>query len=413
MAAVSPAPQQHAPRAQLLVSRQPVLDEHDRVVGYRIGYALHDGRATYEASPAETLDLVDEALQVIGAEEYALGSRAYLPVSRETLLHRSDVPPVNPDRVVFRVRYVDALDPGVIAVIARARQRGYSFELAELSRADFDPGILRHFDTVEFHLDKLELTRVATLMPGLSLRGAMGVATGVRTREQRDQAHAIGCKRFMGPFYLTPNVVAGRLVPVANMHTLVRLARLRGTADDLSELIGLIEKDVGLGVRLLRYINSAYFGLLGPVRSVRHAAMMLGAKGLARWALVAACVGSRDQIPREQALVALTRARTCELLGGHRQRSADPDVLFTIGMLSAVDVIFGITLEQLVAELSLASATADALLRHAGPAGEILGSVIAYEHGEFHAAAPDHPLTAHAEAYRTALVWAREAVSNT
>jgi EAL and modified HD-GYP domain-containing signal transduction protein len=239
------------------------------------------------------------------------------------------------------------------------------------------------------------------------------VAAGVATPAQRDQARDVGCKRFVGPFYLTPNLVAGRLVPIGNMQTLVKLARLRGTADDLADLIALIEQDVGLGVRLLRYINSAYFGLLGPVRSVRHAAMMLGAKGLARWALVAACVGSRGQIPREQALIALARARTCELLAGHRQRAADPDVLFTIGMLSAVDVIFGITLEQFVRELSLAHSTSEALLHHAGRAGEILRSVIEFEHGNFRATGSDHPLSAHAEAYRAALVWAREAVSNT
>jgi EAL and modified HD-GYP domain-containing signal transduction protein len=188
---------------------------------------------------------------------------------------------------------------------------------------------------------------------------------------------------------------------------------MRGRAADLAELIDLIEQDVGLGVRLLRYINSAYFSLLGPVRSVRHAAMMLGAKGLARWALVAACVGSRDQIPREHALLALTRARTCELLGDRRSRAADSDVLFTIGLLSAVDLIFGMSRTQVVEELALAGPTAAALTSYSGPAGEVLRSVLAYEQGDFEGAAIAGPLTGHGDAYREALIWAREAVSAT
>lgn len=395
----------------MLASRQPVVDGDDRVVGYRIGYALHDEHGVGTPA-AEMLELVDDALSVIGNEEYAAGSRAYLPVSREMLLHRGDVPAVDPERVVLRVRYVDALDPAVVAVVSRARQRGYSFELDELTRTDFDPGILRHFETVEFNLGMLGMEQAAKLMPGLRIRGTAGLAAEVQTREQRDHARALGCRWFAGPFQLTPNLLGGRLVPVANMQTLVKLSRVRGNADDLAELIELVEKDIGLGVRLLRYINSAYFALLGPVRSVRHAAMMLGAQGLSRWALVAACVGSTKQIPREHSITALTRARTCELLGNQR-RQADPDVLFTVGLLSAVDVIFGMTIEQVVSELSLAGQTADALLHHAGPAGEILRSVLAYERGDFAAVPADHSLSEHAEAYRAALLWAREAVSST
>lgn len=397
----------------MLVSRQPVVDGNDHVVGYRVGYALHDQCGPVSPSPAEATELLDEVLEVIGSEEYAAGNRAYLPVSRELLLFRGDVPTVDPKRVVLRIRYIDALDSEVIAVIQRAKQRGYSFELDALTRTDFDPGILRHFETVEFNLSVLALEQAASLMPGMRLRGTLGLAAGVRTHEERDTARALGCRWFAGPFLVTPNLLGGKPVPVGSAQTLVKVSRMRGRAADLAELIDLIEKDVGLGVRLLRYINSAYFSLLGPVRSVRHAAMMLGAKGLARWALVAACVGSRDQIPREHALLALTRARTCELLGEQRRGAADPDVLFTIGLLSAVDLIFGMTREQVVQELALAGPTAEALTSFTGPAGEVLRGVLAYEQGDFEGAATASPLTGHGEAYREALIWAREAVSAT
>jgi EAL and modified HD-GYP domain-containing signal transduction protein len=412
--AVTSAPTQHqTAQGQVLVSRQPVVDGNDRVAGYRIGYALHDEHGPLTPAPGDTIELLDDLLAIIGSEEYALGNRAYLPVSREMLLHRGDVPPIDPDRVVLRIKYVDALDPAVVAVIAKAKARGYSFELDALTRTDFDPGLLRHFELIEFNLSVLGLAEAKALMPGMQLRGAVGLAAGVTTHVQRDQARALGCRWFAGPFLVTPNLIGGRPVPVGSPKTLVKISRLRGRAEDLAELIDLIERDVGLGVRLLRYINSAYFSLLGPVRSVRHAAMMLGAKGLARWALVAACVGGREQIPREHALLALTRARTCELLGEQRRTPAEPDVLFTVGLLSAVDLIFGMTREQIVQELALAGPTAAALTSYDGPAGGVLRSVIAFEQGDFQAAASATSLTGHGEAYREALIWAREAVSAT
>lgn len=413
MAVTSAATQHRTSLGQLLVSRQPVVDGSDRVAGYRIGYALHDDRGPVTPAPADAIELIDDVLQVIGSEEYALGNRAYLPISREMLLLRGDVPEVDPDRVVLRVKYVDALDPAVVAVIVKAKPRGYIFELDALTRTDFDPGLLRHFALIEFNLSVLGLAEAKALMPGMQLRGTVGLAAGVSSHEQRDQARALGCRWFAGPFLVRPNLIGGKPVPVGNPQTLVKVSRLRGKAEDLAELIDLIERDVGLGVRLLRYINSAYFSLLGPVRSVRHAAMMLGAKGLARWALVAACVGSRDQIPREHALLALTRARTCELLGELRHTQVDPDVLFTVGLLSAVDLIFGMTREQVVDELALAGATAAALTTYVGPAGTVLRSVIAFEQGDFAGAASASPIARHGDAYREALIWARNAVSAT
>jgi EAL and modified HD-GYP domain-containing signal transduction protein len=401
----------YEPRA--LVSRQPVVDAGDRVIGYRIEYALHGDHGAVAPSPSEAIDLLDEVLDVIGGEEYAAGSRAFLTVTREMLLHHGDAPPVDPDRVVLRVHHADTLDPAVMAVVARAAQRGYSFLLEGMTSAQFDPGILRHFGTVEFDLDVVDLETAAAAMARLRLRNTRGLAAGVRTHELRDRARSLGFTWFGGPFYMTPNLLGGRPVPVGNMRTLLELSRLQGEDVDLDVLVGLVERDVGLGVRLLRYINSAYFGLRGEVRSVRHAATMLGARGLARWALVAASVGSGERIPREQALLALTRARMCELLSDQRQWPVDPDLLFTIGLLSAVDVIFGMTLAQVVEELSLTGAACDALLHHSGPAGEILASVLAYEHGEFAATARGDSLSARGHAYRNALAWARDALTGT
>jgi c-di-GMP phosphodiesterase len=411
MALTTPDLKRDEGRSAVLVSRQPVLDAADRVIGYRVAYALHDDNGPVAPSAPEAIDLLDEVLEIIGSEEQALGSRAHLPVSREMLLHHGDALPIASDQVVLRVRLRDALDPAVAIVVERASLRGYSFELDGLDTADVDPALLRHFKTVEADLGVLSGRDAAALCARIRLRGTIGLAAGLSSHEEREQARAAGFQWFSGPFLATPNLIDGKPVPVGNMRTLVDLSRLQGTEVDLDALIDVIELDVGLGVRLLRYINSAYFGLSGQVRSVRHAATMLGAKGLARWALVAASVGSGEQIPREHALLALTRARTCELLHDQRPWGVDPDLLFTIGLLSAVDVVFRMPLQRVVDDLGLSEVTTDALVNHSGPAGEILDSVITYEQGDFQAPSLRDSLAANGEAYRAGLAWAREAVS--
>ena len=140
----------------------------------------------------------------------------------------------------------------------------------------------------------------------------------------------------------------------------------------LEEIVALIEQEVGLGVRLLKYMNSAYFGFSGSVRSIKQAATMLGTRGLSRWALIVAALSGSNPIPRELALLALTRARACELVGLDYDESLDSDELFTIGLLSSCDAVFRMPMQRVVDELPLAEHIEQALLRHAGPSGEIL-----------------------------------------
>ena len=62
------------------------------------------------------------------------------------------------------------------------------------------------------------------------------------------------------------------------------LAALQDPGIDLPELERLIATDVGLSNRLLRYINSAFFGLRQQVRSINQAVTLLGIENLKRWA---------------------------------------------------------------------------------------------------------------------------------
>ena len=172
----------------------------------------------------------------------------------------------------------------------------------------------------------------------------------------------------------------------------------------------MIERDLGLGMRLLRYINSAYFGLAGRVRSIGYAAAMLGVDGLSRWALIVAALGGSAEIPRELQLLALTRARTCELIGIEFGDRIASDELFTIGLMSTVDAMFRMPIESILAELPLTDEVCEALSSYSGDAGEILGSLVSYERGDFRDPSLREDLLIYASSYRAGLEWARDAL---
>src|SRR5262249_34244508 len=146
----------------------------------------------------------------------------------------------------------------------------------------------------------------------------------------------------------------------------------------------VIDRDVGLSVKLLRYINSAYIGMRGSITSIRQAVMMLGSRGVSRWALLVALTGG-PSAPRGVSVMGRARARMCGLLGSDRD-DVGGDQLFTAGLLSVADALLDVPLETIVDELPLADEVSAALLRRDGPAGSILDAVVSYEQGVFDAA---------------------------
>lgn len=394
----------------VLVSRQPVLDAREHVVGYRISYSLLSDGIVVAPTPEETIGIVDDVLAVIDPEERVLRNMAHLPLTRE-MLERGELPPVDPAQVLLRIHYEDAIAEPLSAVIEDAAERGFRLEVDELPGRGVDLDRLEHFDNVAIDLGSWSLDDAAALLPHLGYRGTLALATGVSTHEQREAARRVGFDWFCGPFFCTPNVLGGTPMSVGDLRTVVELCRLQQHGDATpEELTALVEQDLGLGVRLLKYMNSAYFGLTGRVRSITQAATMLGSRGLWRWALIAAAMGDSSPISRELSLTGLTRARTCELVGLERDPSLDRDQLFTIGLLSTADAVFRMPMQRVVEELPLAEPVVAALLHRSGTSGEILQSVIAYEQGEFLAPSLRSLLLENSAAYREGLAWARNAV---
>jgi EAL and modified HD-GYP domain-containing signal transduction protein len=199
---------------------------------------------------------------------------------------------------------------------------------------------------------------------------------------------------------------AGTSVPIGDLHTIVELHTMQRRDASLPDVIGVIEHEAGLSVRLLKYMNSSSFGFSGRVRSIPQAAAILGPRGLSRWALIVASLSGPTAITRELALTMLTRARACELISLDQGERLDADELFGIGMFSTCDAVFRMPLAQVIRELALSHDASAALMHHSGPAGEILESVICCERSELLALAP---LTCSA-AYHEARDWAGRAI---
>ena len=367
------------PQSDVLLSRQAVVDARLRVCGYRVAFATP--RAPGQPTPdSSTTRLFGDVLTVVGLEALVGEHVAHLPISRELLVSHG-IPPVGPDRVILRVTQEIALEPDTQDILRSLVGRGYALAVKADPVTGFHLGLLELFGTVELELVAWDQATLATLVPEIRSQRAIPVAVALHDHEQFDQARELGFEWFTGPFLASPRITPAKGIPVGQLAQLGALARLRAGPAEIEELEEVINRDLGLTLKLLRYINSAYFGIRNEITSVRQAVMMLGSRGVSRWAMLVTLTGG-PSAPPELSVLALTRARMCEFLAQGRPE-LDPDELFMIGMLSVADALVGAPLAQIIDELPLAPAMVDALVDRAGPAGEILETVITFEQGEF------------------------------
>jgi EAL and modified HD-GYP domain-containing signal transduction protein len=252
-------------------------------------------------------------------------------------------------------------------------------------------------DLIDSGRDGLTET-VALLQPS----GVTLLAEKVETQEDYAYCAAAGCQLFQGYFFCKPEVMRSKRIDTNRAAVLELLAVLHDPDVEIADLQHKIALDVGLSFRLLRYINSAFFGLRQQVRSIGQAVTLLGIEHLKQWTSLTVFT-SIDDKPAELTVTALVRARFCEL-AGQTNLEVNGNDMFTLGLFSVIDALFDAPMEELLAKLPLAPDMCEALLAHKGREGEMLECLNALEDGDFDKAEGILPTAA--RLYITALAWA-------
>lgn len=253
--------------------------------------------------------------------------------------------------------------------VKQAKQRGFGVcvPMPQTIDKNFIPywGNEDHLWLVPSSSDLQTLARAVQKLPGHIIVG------DVQSKEMRYYAREIGAQLLCGEWYLTAEANGANGASSAH-NTMLELMNLVRAEAPIAQIESVLKRDPALAFKLLRYINSAGFGLSCEVKSFRHAVTILGYKNLARWlTLLLATAGTSDLAPamlRE----AVVRGRFTELLGADLFEHDDRDNLFIVGVFSLLPPILQMPMKRLLEQVSLPGDINDALLRREGPYGPLL-----------------------------------------
>lgn len=360
------------------IARQPVFDSHRVVYGYELLFRSGTGNffpgLNVDLACASTAD----NLFLFGIERLTQGRRAFVNCSREFLV-RDYAALLPKDRVVIEILENTEPDDEVLAACRRLKQSGFIIALDDFIDAAGWGALVDIADCIKVDFLAIPPETQLSLCREYARRNIRMLAEKVETYADYERAKAYGYTWFQGYFFSRPEILTRHDVPAYKLNYLRVLQAANRREIDQNEIGDYIKGEASLSYRLLRYLNSPAFFLTAEVRSIPHALMLLGDRGIRRWvSLVAiACMG--EDKPQELLLLPLVRARLCELLAPLAQQSDAANDLFLMGLLSAIDAILDMKMDEILKEITIRSEIREALLGQQNPFRNIFDVALAYE----------------------------------
>jgi EAL and modified HD-GYP domain-containing signal transduction protein len=383
---VKPAPSKEKPSAaisialpgQRFVARQPVFDRAQHVFGYEL--LFRNGVEDYfNADPESAARSTLDSSLLFGIDTLCDNRRAFVNCTREVLF-KDLITLLPPHQTVAEILETVEPEDRVIAACKRLKAAGYLIALDDFAPADPRMPLCEFADIIKVDFRATTHEERADMMRRHSSATCKLLAEKLETPHEFEQARDMGFAYFQGYFFRRPELVIGREVPASRLHY-VRLLEMVCRRDiDMRELEKLLKQEASISYRLLRYLNSPLFGMALEVKSIRHAVAILGERELRRWIRLVVTVGAAEQKCSELVLMALARARFCELLSYRLQSNSD---LFLMGLLSIMDAILEVTMEALLKQLPVERETKDVLLGHESELRPLYQLMLAQESGEW------------------------------
>jgi c-di-GMP phosphodiesterase len=361
---------------EYFIGRQPIFNRRLDTFGYELLYrSCEINQANVQNGDQATTQVILNAYAEIGLGKLVGATKAFINVT-ENFINGIFPAPFQPDRLVLEIPETLDVNEKTLAAIKTLHDQGYQIALDDV----VDHSIIPFLEVTDYvkidlvHTPRNELVALCQAMKNFPVKL---VAEKVETQNDLDECLELGFDYFQGYFLCKPRVSKVRSIPPNRAVILHLLAEISQPNITFSQLETVLSRDVSLGYKLLQLVNSAYYGLNTRVKSMQHAIALLGSEQLRRW-LMLFLLAETDDKPRELIMIAMVRARMCQLLAQAVGRQK-PEEYFMIGLFSVLDALYDMPMDDLLTQLPLSDEAQLALLDHKGDLGICLNCVLSYE----------------------------------
>ncbi|MDX8390687.1 MAG: HDOD domain-containing protein [Mariprofundaceae bacterium] len=360
------------------IGRQPIMDQFYKVKAYELLFRPTAG-SKVQSGQHMTAQVMVNLLTDIGLETLAGTLPVYVNVPDAMLL--DDITSLlPPEKVCIEILEDAVVNDELIAACKRLKEQGYTILLDDFTfEPQFAP-LLEIADIVKVDILATQ-DRLAEKVASLRPYKVQLLAEKVETYEQHEMTKNMGFTLFQGYFFCHPEVVKGTKLPDSKIAIMQALQQVM-TAEAIEDIEGVVKRDVGLSYRLLKYINSAAFGMRREIESVNQALTLLGLSNIRRWLSLLSLASLGSDKPAELVRMAMLRGRILEGIAGI-QKASNPADYFVLGMFSLLDALLDQTMDVALQEIALPADIIEGLTNSDSRYGRLLALVVSIEHGDW------------------------------
>lgn len=352
----------HPILSQINLAYSPVIDRQRAVVATRL--TVYPEYSGHTLSAQKMLDALHDLWPQSSTHP------VWLNIADEHLL--LDLLQVNPSsHMGIEVPAFIACDPAHQAAIGLLHAQGNTLLLNDRPNINLPTEVLNCFTHAVVDLDEERrlLLNNGTLLPQDAQRRDISfVQKNINTVQDMEHSFQRGAMAVMGwPIDAVTQAGTTRKADQPALQSVVRLIDQVHREAPIEDLEDTLKHDPALAYKLLRFINSAAFGLSVEISSFRHAIMVLGYNRLQRWLALLLATASKDPNMRPVMYAAVRRGLLMEQLGKVAQNDEHAGELFICGVFSLLDRMFNKPFSELFDSIPVSEPIFDVLSNNSGP----------------------------------------------
>ncbi|MBU0943015.1 MAG: HDOD domain-containing protein [Proteobacteria bacterium] len=366
----------------VFVARQPIFDRHKRIFAYELLFRAGMDNAFPDLDgDTATSSLLSSSFFTVGIEQISGGHKAFINFTEELLLRGT--PAMFPSgNIMVEVLENVTPDDDIIAACKELVAKGYELALDDFvfTEAWLPLVKLAKIIKIDFMLTSQE--KIEEIVAVVKPYNCQLLAEKIETYQKFQQARQLGFVYFQGYFFSKPEILKNKDIPSSQLSYFQLITEVAKAEFDVSSLERLINQDVSVSFKLLKYLNSAYFSRLQPISSIRQAIAFLGERGVRQFVSLIAASKLSESKPTELLRISIIRARFLEQVAIELKEENSSN-FFMLGLFSLLDAMLDNSMEYLMAQLPLTDSVKNSLTERRGNMFLFLLAIEQYEIGNW------------------------------
>ena len=386
----------------IYLARQPIIDTNAVICAYEILFRDMNQESVITGDRYASAAVITNVLNKFGTKTLLEDKRGFVKIDEKFLLN-DIIFSVPKEFFVFDLLESVPMNARVVERIDKLDKDGYLLGIndTKLSIDTFEKyaEILPNLSFFKVDFDRGLDDAVAQYIKELKKYDMQIIASKVEDHESYAIAKKIGADCFQGYFFAKPKILKNSKYEAAQFDVL-NLYNLLMQDSDIDEITAAFEKTPEITLQLLQFMNSGAFHFRNKISSIRQVITLMGRVTLAKWLMLMIYSKSLSKNPNHEPLMLMVQNRIelMELIIKVIEPNVTKERLgeaYLVGVLSLIDTIFSMRLEDILERINISESVRDALLDYTNIFGEILKVILYIENSNFKGVAEferDHEL---------------------